>query len=54
MGTCGDLLILSAPSAVMPAKGTTDLYFYIQTVGIDGSGRIRLADPRRVDMRQKS
>jgi predicted MPP superfamily phosphohydrolase len=54
MGACGDLLILSAPSAVMPAKGTTDLYFYIQTVGIDRSGRIRLADPRRVDMRQKS
>jgi len=50
MGACGDLLILSAPSAVMPAKGTTDLYFYMQTVGMDGSGRIRLAEPQRVDV----
>jgi 3',5'-cyclic AMP phosphodiesterase CpdA len=50
MGACGDLLILSAPSAVMPAKGTSDLYFYIHTVGVDGSGRLRLAEPQRVDV----
>ena len=50
MGACGDLLILSAPSAVMPAKGTTDLYFYVQTIGIDAAGHIGLAEPMRVDV----
>jgi len=54
MGACGDLLILSAPSAVMPAKGTTDLYFYVHTIGIDAAGHIGLAEPMRLEIRQKS
>ena len=52
MGECGDLLILSAPSSTMAAKGREDVYFYVHTVGIDASGRIGLADPQRVDIIQ--
>ena len=45
MGECGDLLILSASSSMMPAaKGRDDVYFYVHTVGVDASGRIGLAD----------
>jgi Calcineurin-like phosphoesterase len=48
MGRCGDLLILSAPSAVMPEKAGDDVYFYVHTLGIDASGRIGIADPERI------
>jgi len=50
MGECGDLLILSAPSSTMPAKGRDDVYFYVHTVGVDASGRIGIAPPQRVDV----
>jgi 3',5'-cyclic AMP phosphodiesterase CpdA len=50
MGECGDLLILSASSSTMPAKGREDVYFYVHTVGVDASGRIGLAPPQRVDV----
>ena len=50
MGECGDLRILSAPASTMPAKGRTDVYFYVHTVGVDGEGRIGLAKPDRVDV----
>jgi len=50
MGECGDLLILSASSSTMPAKGRTDVYFYVHTVGVDSSGRVGLASPQRVDV----
>jgi len=50
MGECGDLLILSASSSTMPAKGRDDVYFYVHTVGIDASGRIGLAEPERVEV----
>ena len=50
MGECGDLLILSASSSTMPAKGRDDVYFYVHTIGVDASGRIGLAEPRRVDI----
>jgi len=50
MGECGDLLILSAPSSTMPAKGRGDVYFYVHTVGVDAEGRIGLAQPQRVDV----
>jgi hypothetical protein len=53
MGRCGDLLILSAPSAVMPAPGRDDVYFYVHTVGVDSSGGIGLAEPERVDVRPR-
>ena len=50
MGECGDLLILSASSSTMPAKGHEDVYFYVHTVGVDPSGRIGIAQPQRVDV----
>lgn len=50
MGECGDLLILSASSSTMAAKGRDDVYFYVHTVGVDASGRIGLAEPQRVDV----
>jgi 3',5'-cyclic AMP phosphodiesterase CpdA len=50
MGECGDLLILSASSSTMAAKGHDDVYFYVHTVGVDATGRIGLATPERVDV----
>ncbi|HEY9225696.1 MAG TPA: metallophosphoesterase, partial [Gemmatimonadaceae bacterium] len=51
IGECGELLIVSAPSAVMRATGHTSVYFYVHTVGVDANGRIGLAEPERVDVR---
>jgi predicted phosphodiesterase len=51
IGQCGDLLILSAPSAVIPASDGDGVYFYIHTVGVDPSGRVGLGTPERVDVR---
>ncbi len=51
MGRCGDLAILSAPSAVMAAEEGDDVYFYVHTIGVDAAGRIGLAEPERVDVR---
>jgi 3',5'-cyclic AMP phosphodiesterase CpdA len=50
MGECGDLLILSASSSTMAAKGRDDVYFYVHTVGVDASGRIGLAEPQRIEV----
>ena len=50
MGQCGEVLILSAPSTTIAAKGRADVYFYVHTVGVDGSGRIGLGQPQRVDV----
>ncbi len=54
MGQCGDVLILSAPSAVMPSSENGATYFYVHTVGADSSGRIGLGVPERVDVRAAS
>jgi hypothetical protein len=51
MGRCGDLVILSAPSAVMAATERDAVYFYVHTVGVDSTGRVGLAEPERVEMR---
>ena len=53
MGRCGDLLILSAPSAVMPAKGSEEIYFYVHTLGVDASGIVALAEPERMTVAAK-
>ena len=50
MGECGGLLILSAPASTMAAKGRSDVYFYVHTVGVDAAGRVGLAEPERVDV----
>jgi predicted MPP superfamily phosphohydrolase len=50
MGRCGEQLILSAPSAVLPPTGRDDAYFYVHTVGMDASGRVGLARPERVEV----
>jgi len=50
MGQCGDLVILSASSSTMPAKGRDDVYFYVHTIGVDASGHIGLAEPQRIDV----
>ena len=51
MGQCGKLLIVSAPSPVMAAADSSDLYFYLHTVGVDAAGCVGLADPERVEIR---
>jgi predicted MPP superfamily phosphohydrolase len=51
MGQCGDVLILSAPSAVMPASKGGAVYFYVHTVGVDSSGGVGLGVPERVEVR---
>jgi hypothetical protein len=48
IGECGNLQIVSAPSAVLEAPGRDDLYFYVHTIGVDGAGRVSLATPDRV------
>ena len=50
MGRCGDVLILSAPSAVMPSAADGAVYFHIHTLGVDSTGRIGLGVPERVDV----
>lgn len=47
VGTCGGLLVVSAPSPVMAAASP---YFYIHTVAIGSDGRIRLRPPERIDL----
>jgi hypothetical protein len=54
VGECGELAILSAPSAVMDAMPGAEPYFYVHSVGIDGQGRVRLGTPERVDVRRGS
>jgi Calcineurin-like phosphoesterase len=54
MGRCGGLVILSAPSAVMPENAGDEVYFYVHTLGVDASGRIGIAEPERVDVRPVS
>lgn len=48
IGACGELLIVSAPSAVMPARDHADVYFYIHTIGVDPAGHIGLGEPERI------
>ena len=51
MGQCGELVILSAPSAVVPATDHGDPYFYVHTLGVDASGRAGITQPERVSVR---
>ncbi len=48
IGTCGGLLIVSAPSPVMGATDWQGGYFYVHTVGITGDGKLVLRPPERV------
>jgi len=50
IGRCGDLVILSAPSAVMPAEEGDAVYFYVHTLRVDASGRIGIEEPERVEI----
>lgn len=50
IGTCGDLLIASAPSPVMGASEREKGYFYVHTVGTAPDGRLVLAVPERIDV----
>jgi hypothetical protein len=50
MGRCGDLAILSAPSAVMAEEEGNAVYFYVHTLVADASGRIGIAEPERVEV----
>jgi hypothetical protein len=53
IGQCGDLVILSAPSAVM-ASTSGDAYFYVHTLGVDAHDQIALAEPERVSLEATS
>jgi Calcineurin-like phosphoesterase len=50
IGQCGDLVIVSAPSAVMDAMPPSEPYFYVHSVGIDGSDGVRLGAPERINV----
>lgn len=48
IGECEGLFIVSAPSPVMEATNDQPTSFYVHTVIVDDSGRLRLAPPERV------
>ena len=50
IGECGEVLIVSAPSAVMPGDERDAAYFYVHTLGVDSTGRAGLGVPERVDV----
>lgn len=50
IGECEDLTIVSAPSPVMEATDDLATYFYIHTLSIDSSGRLRLLEPEKIEL----
>ncbi|PPE81984.1 metallophosphoesterase [Kaistia algarum] len=50
IGTCGGLLIVSAPSPVMNARDSDDTYFYVHNFEVRPGGRIALLKPDRIDL----
>ena len=51
IGQCGELAIVSAPSAVMESSGAADSYFYVHTLGVDRDEHLALLEPERVVVR---
>jgi hypothetical protein len=48
IGSCGGLVVVSAPSPVMDATDDQETYFYIHNLGIGADGRFALFEPERV------
>ena len=51
IGTCGGLLIVSAPSPVMDAASCLETHLFIHTVAIKPDGRLILLQPERISVR---
>jgi hypothetical protein len=51
IGSCGDLVIVSAPSPVMDVTDDGDTYFYIHSLGVAADGSLALCEPERVVLR---
>ena len=50
VGRCGGLLIVSAPSPIMPHAEDESAYFYVHTLAAGADGTVRLLQPERVDV----
>ncbi|MBN8998474.1 MAG: metallophosphoesterase [Rhizobiales bacterium] len=50
IGSCGGMLIVSAPSPVMNARDDEPTYFYIQNIEVRPGGRVALLEPDRIDL----
>lgn len=48
IGSCGGLLVVSAPSPVMDVTDGAETYFYVHNLGVDASGRLALFEPDRI------
>jgi calcineurin-like phosphoesterase family protein len=48
IGECGGLMIISAPSPIMPAAADHSPCFYIHTLAATADGRLTLAPPQRI------
>lgn len=48
IGSCGDLIIVSAPSPVMDVTDDRDTYFYVHRLGVGADGSLALCEPERV------
>ena len=48
IGTCGGLLVVSAPSPVMDVTDDQDTYFYVHNLGVGVDGCFALFEPERV------
>lgn len=51
IGSCGDVVIVSAPSPVMDVTDDRDTHFYIQSAGTGADGNFTLFEPQRVVLR---
>ena len=51
IGTCGGLLIVSAPSPVMAPRESTRAHFHVHTLSVAANGRLALLPPQRVTVR---
>jgi len=48
IGSCGDIVIVSAPSPVMDVTDDRDTHFYIHSAGTGADGNFTLFEPQRV------
>ena len=51
IGTCGSLVVISAPSPVMDVTDDQDTYFYVHNLGVDAHGCLALFEPDRIVLR---
>lgn len=51
IGTCGGLIVVSAPSPVMDVTDDKDTHFYVHHIGVGVDGRLSLFEPERIVLR---